>query len=84
MSGEFEFLKNLRAKLFVAKNTLFKGEIGRNRPMKRRITINGHDEASFDRNGAIKSHPCDQQSKAEVSPRVVCEKTRRLISCVGS
>ena len=48
VSGQFEFLKILRASLSVAKNKLFKDKIGRNRPMKRRITINSHDEASFD------------------------------------
>ena len=52
--------------------------------MKRRIAINGRDEASFDRNDAMKSHSTDQKSKAKVSPRVVCEETRRLMSCVGS
>ena len=84
VSGQFEFLKNSRAKLSVPKNSVFKGEIGRNRPMKRHIAINGRDEASFDRNGEIKSHPFDQRSRSEVSPRVVCEETRRMISCVGS
>ena len=47
--------------------------------MKRRIAINGRDKASFDQNGAIKLHPSDQQSKVEVSPRVVhvlCVKRR--------
>ena len=61
VSGQFKFLKNSRAKLPFMKNKLFKDEIGRNRPMKRRIVINGRDEALFDRNGAIKLHPFDQQ-----------------------
>ena len=52
--------------------------------MTRRIAINGHDEASFDRHGAIKSNPSDQRSRAEVSPRVMCEEARRLFSCVRS
>ena len=59
MSGQFEFLKNSRASFPFAKNRLFKGQIGRNRPMKGRIVINGRDEASFDQNSAIKSHPFD-------------------------
>ena len=59
VSRQFEFLKNSRESLPFAKNSVFKEEIGRNRPMNGRITINGHDEASFDRNGAIKSHPFD-------------------------
>ena len=84
MSGQFEFLEDSRANLSVVKNKLFKGEIGRNRPMKRRLVIDNRNHASVDRNGVIKSHPFDQQSKAEVSPRVVCEETRRLISCIGS
>ena len=84
MSGQFEFLKNSRVKLSVAKNSVFKGEIGRNRSMKRHIAINGRDEASFDRNNAIKLHPFDQRSRAEVRTRVVCEETRRMISCVRS
>ena len=67
-----------------AKNSAFIGEIGHDRPMTRCIAINGRDEASFDRNGAIKSHPFYQRLRAEVSPRVVCEEVRRLISCVGS
>ena len=71
VSKQFEFLKNSRASLFVAKNQLFKDEIGRNRLMKRRIAINSQDEASFDQNGAIKSHLSDQQSRVEVSPRVL-------------
>ena len=48
VSGQFEFLENSRAPFSVAKNTLFKEKIGRNRPMKRGIAINGRDEASFD------------------------------------
>ena len=84
VSGQFEFLENSRANLSVVKNTLFKDEIGCNCLMKRRIIINGRDKASFDRNGAIKSHLSNQRSRAEVSPRVVCEEARHLISCVGS
>ena len=52
--------------------------------MKRHIAINGRDDASFDQSSAIKLHPSDQQFRAEVSPCVVCEEARRLISCVGS
>ena len=52
--------------------------------MKRRIAINGRDEASIDRNGAIVSHLFDQRSKVEMSPRIVCEETRRFLSFVGS
>ena len=72
MFGKFKFLENSKAKLPFAKNKLFKGEIGRNRPMKRRIAINDRDEASFDRNGVIKSHPSDQRSRNEVSPLITC------------
>ena len=84
MSRPFEFLKNSRAKLPFAKNSAFIGEIGHDRPIKRHIAINCCDEASFDQNGAIKLHLSDQRLRAEVSPRVVCEEARRLISCVGS
>ena len=59
VSGQFEFLENSRASLPFAKISVFIEQIGRNRPMKGRIAINGRDEASFDRNGAIKSHPFD-------------------------
>ena len=59
MSGQFEFLKDSRAKLPIAKNSLFKDKIGHNRLMKGRIAINGRNEASFVQNGAIKSHPFD-------------------------
>ena len=48
VSEQFEYLKNSRTKLPFAKNSVFKGEIRRNRPMKGRIAINDHDEASFD------------------------------------
>ena len=58
-SGQFEFLENSRASLPLAKNRLFKDEIDRSRPMNGRIATNGRDEASFDQNGAIKSHPFD-------------------------
>ena len=71
-------------KLPFAKNIAFVGEIGCDRPMKRHIAINGRDDASFDQSSAIKLHPSDQQFRAEVSPRAVCEEARRLISCVGS
>ena len=70
MSGQFEFVKISRASSSVAKNTVFKGEIGRNRPMKRRHLINGRDEALFDQNGAIISHPSDQRSKIRMHPCV--------------
>ena len=52
--------------------------------MKRRHLINGRDEVLFDRNGAIISHPSDQRSKVEMSPRIVCEEVRRLITSTGS
>ena len=42
------FSKISRAMLPFAKNSAFIGEFGHDRPMKRRIAINGHDEASFD------------------------------------
>ena len=84
MSRQFDYLENSRAKLPFMKNSAFIGEIGRDRLMKRCIAINGRDEASFDQNSAIKSHPSDQRLRAEVSPRVVCEEACHLISCVGS
>ena len=46
--------------------------------------IDGRDEASIDQNGAIILHPFDQQSKVEMSPRNVCEETRRFLLFVGS
>ena len=84
MSRQFEFLENSRAPSFITKNSVFKGEIGRNRSMKRCHLINGSDETLIDQNGPIISHPSDQLSKVEMSPRIVCEETCRLISCVGS
>ena len=60
VSGQFEFLKISRASSSVAKNSVFKDEIGRNRPMKRYHLINGRDEALFDQNGAIILHPSNQ------------------------
>ena len=33
------------------------------------IMINGLDDASFDQNSAIKSHPFDQKWKGEMRPR---------------
>ena len=71
VSGQFEFLEDSRASLFVTKNKLFKDEIGCNRLMERGIAINSRDEASFDQNSVIKSHRSDQRSRAEVSPRVL-------------
>ena len=59
VSRQFEVLENSRASLPFVKNRLFKGQIGHNRLMNRRIAINGRDEASFDRNGAIELHPFD-------------------------
>ena len=47
VSEQFEFLEDSRASLFVVKNSVFKEEIGRNRLMNRRLTIDGQDEASF-------------------------------------
>ena len=84
MFGQFEFLEDSRAKLFVAKNSLFKDEIRRNRSMKSHHLINGRDEALVDRNGAILSHPSDQRSKVDLSPRIVYEETRRFLSFFGS
>ena len=46
--------------------------------MKRHLTIDGRDEASFDQNGAIKSHLFDQRWKAEMSPRCALEGMRRF------
>ena len=59
VSGQFKFLKNSRAKLPFAKNKLFKWQFGRDRSMKRRIAINGRDEASVDRIVTIKSESFD-------------------------
>ena len=66
--GQFEFLKISRARSSVAKNSVFKGKIGPNCPMKRHLAIDGRDHASFDRNGAIISHPSDQRSKIKMRP----------------
>ena len=47
VSGQFEFLKNSQAVL-PSRRTVFKELIfRRDRPMKRRLTIDGQDEASF-------------------------------------
>ena len=69
VSRQFEFLEISWASSSVAKNTLFKGKKRRNRPMNGRLAITGRDEASFDRNGAIISHPSDQLSKIRMLPR---------------
>ena len=60
VSRQFEFLESSRVKLCVAKNSLFKDEIRRNRSMNSRYLINGHDEALVDQNCAIILHPSDQ------------------------
>ena len=65
------FLK-IQGRVLPSRRTVYlKGEIGHDRPMKRRIAINGRDEASVDRIIAIKSDPSDQRSRVEVSPRVL-------------
>ena len=47
VSRQFEFLENSRVVLS-SRRTVFKELIfGRNHPMKRRLTINSQDEASF-------------------------------------
>ena len=84
VSRQFEFLKDSRVNLFVAKNTLFKGKKWRNRPMKRRLAINGHDEALFDQNGAIKSHPFNQRWSVRIYLHRVNEEVRRFLLFVGS
>ena len=69
VSALFEFLEISRASSSVAKNSVFKGEIRRNHPMKRRLAIDGHDHESFDQNSVIISHPSDQRSKIKMCPR---------------
>ena len=66
------------------KNSYLKGKFGRNRPMKRRHLINGCDEALFDRNGVIISHPSDQQSKIRMRPRLQVKGRVVSWSSVGS
>ena len=78
------FLKIQERVLPSQRTCYLKEKYGRDRSMKRHLAIDSRDHASVDKNGAIKSHPFDQRSRAEVSPRFFCEETRRLISCVGS
>ena len=59
VSRQFEFLEISRAILPSRRTVHVKGKIGRDRPMKGRITINGRDEVSIDRIVAIKSDPSD-------------------------
>ena len=47
VSEQFEFLENSRAKLSVAKNSIFKDKIRRNRPINGRLANNDYDGASF-------------------------------------
>ena len=47
VSEQFEFLENSRAKLSVAKNSLFKDKIRRNHPINGRLANDGYDGASF-------------------------------------
>ena len=68
VSGQFKFLENSRATLSIVKNSYLKDGFGRDRLMKRRIAIDGRDEAFVDRIVAIKSDPSDQRSRVEVSP----------------
>ena len=84
MSGQFEFLEDSKAHSSVAKNSVFKEKKRRNRSMKRRLLINGRDEALSDQNGAINSHPFYQRWMVEMSPHRACEETRRFLSFVGS
>ena len=63
-------LSKIQGQNLPSRRTAFKEvRIGRSRPMKGRITINGHDEALFDQNGAIISHSSDQKSKIRMCPR---------------
>ena len=74
-----------QGQIFPSRRTSYlKEKIGPNRSMKRHLVIDDRDHASVDQNGAIKSHPFNQRSRAEVSPCFVCEEMRRLISCVES
>ena len=70
VSGQFEFLEDSKASSSLAKNGAFKEKKRRNRSMKRRLLINGRDEALIDRNGAIISHPFDQLSRIRMRPRL--------------
>ena len=72
--GEFPFVKNIE----------FLEEKRRSHRMRQFIVIDGPDEAFFDRNVAIKSHPFDCNWKGEMHPRRACEEVRRFIAFVGS
>ena len=69
MSGQFEFLESSRAVFSVEEQVYLKRKLGRNRSMNGRLVIDSCDDASVDRNGAIKSHPSDHRWRAEMSPR---------------
>ena len=71
MSGQFEFLKILRATLSVVKNSYLKDGFGCGRLMKGCIGINGRNEASVDQIVTIKSDLSDQRSRVEVSPHAL-------------
>ena len=59
VSRQFNFTKKSKSPLSVAKNSEFIEEFGHDHRINGRIVINGRDEASFDQNGMIKSHPFD-------------------------
>ena len=67
--GQFEFLEDSRVVLPSRRTSYLKKKIGCDRPMKGRLAIDGRDHASFDQNGAIKSHTFDQKWKIKMRPR---------------
>ena len=68
VSRKSDYLENLRAVFSVKEQVYLKRKLGRNRPMNERLAIDGRDDASVDRNGAIKLHLSDHRWRTEMSP----------------
>ena len=69
VSKQFDFTRKSKGPVSVAKNSEFIEEFGHNHRIWTSIAISGLDDALFDQNGVIKSHPFDQQWRVEVHPR---------------
>ena len=69
VSRQFDLSRKSKSVLPLRRTVLFIEEKRRNRRIWTSIVINGPDDASFDQNGAIKSHLSDRKWKGEMGPR---------------
>ena len=66
------------------RTTLQEAKMDFNRPMKMLLTIDGSDDASFNRNDVFKLQSFDREWRLQMRPRRSCEVRRRLKPSVGS